>query len=176
MGIRNSLLGVGSVGITTETGIIIGAAVVKIFLVVLCIAWYPDRMLAAAGILISRSANRHYGRPHSRELYEDRDFLRGPAPHTEQKNAGPTPPITPIAAFLTAKPVPRYEPGRGALQPYQRTRTRRAGGLSPRCAEATARRAGLSPLLCEAPISRRPVCLLRHTFPPIGSSVLRGLS
>ena len=37
MGIRNSLLGVGSAGITTETGIIIGAAVVKIVLVVLSI-------------------------------------------------------------------------------------------------------------------------------------------
>ena len=39
MGIRNNLLGVGSVGITTETGIIIGAAVVKIVLVVHRIAW-----------------------------------------------------------------------------------------------------------------------------------------
>ena len=34
MGIRNNLLGVESVGITTETGIIIVAAVVKIVLVV----------------------------------------------------------------------------------------------------------------------------------------------
>ena len=42
MGIRNNLLGVGSVGITTETGIIIGAAVVKIVLVVHRIAWRPD--------------------------------------------------------------------------------------------------------------------------------------
>ena len=39
MGIRNNLLGVGSVEITTETGIIIGAAVVKIVLVVHRIAW-----------------------------------------------------------------------------------------------------------------------------------------
>ena len=51
MGIRNSLLGVGSVGITTETGIIIGAAVVKIALVIHRVAWWPDRMPAdAAGI------------------------------------------------------------------------------------------------------------------------------
>ena len=51
MGIRNNLLGVGSVGITTETRIIIGATVVKIVLVVQRIAWWPDRMLAAAGIV-----------------------------------------------------------------------------------------------------------------------------
>ena len=39
MGIGNKLLGVGGVGITTETGIIIGATVVKIVLVVNRIAW-----------------------------------------------------------------------------------------------------------------------------------------
>ena len=39
MGIRNNLLHVGSVGITTETRIIIGATVVKIVLVVQRIAW-----------------------------------------------------------------------------------------------------------------------------------------
>ncbi len=46
--------------------------------------------------------------------------------------------------------------------------------LSPRFVGAAARRAGLSPLFCEATISRRPVCLLQHTFPPIGSSKLGG--
>ena len=39
MGIRNSLLGVGSAGITTETRIIIGAAAVEIVLVIHRIAW-----------------------------------------------------------------------------------------------------------------------------------------
>ena len=39
MGIRDNLLGVGSVEITMETGIIIGVAVVKIVLVVHRIAW-----------------------------------------------------------------------------------------------------------------------------------------
>ena len=48
--------------------------------------------------------------------------------------------------------------------------------LGPRCVGAAARMAGLSPLLCEAPISRRPVCLLQHKFPPIGSSELGGFS
>ena len=48
--------------------------------------------------------------------------------------------------------------------------------LSPRCVGAAARRAGLSPLHCEAPLSRRPVCFLQHTFPPIGSLALGGFS
>ena len=48
--------------------------------------------------------------------------------------------------------------------------------LSPRCVGAAARRAGLSPLHCDAPISRRPVCLLQHTFHPIGSLTLGGFS
>ena len=43
MGIRNNLLGVGSAGITTKTGIIVGAATIEIVLVVHRITWRPDR-------------------------------------------------------------------------------------------------------------------------------------
>ena len=56
MGIRNSLLGVGSAGITTETGIIIGAAVVKIVRVAHRITCRPDRSAAAARVVRRRSA------------------------------------------------------------------------------------------------------------------------
>ena len=35
---------------------------------------------------------------------------------------------------------------------------------------------GLFPLHCDAPISRRPVCFLQHTFPPIGSLALGGFT
>ena len=48
--------------------------------------------------------------------------------------------------------------------------------LSPRCVGAAARRAGLSPSFCDAPISRRPVCFLRHTLTPLGSAELGGFS
>ena len=48
--------------------------------------------------------------------------------------------------------------------------------LSPRCVGAAARRAGLSPSFCDAPISRRPVCFLMHTFPPLDQRSSEGFS
>ena len=56
MGIRNNLLGVGSAGITTETGIIVGAATIEIALVVHRITWRPDRR-PAAGIVCREKGN-----------------------------------------------------------------------------------------------------------------------
>ena len=41
---------------------------------------------------------------------------------------------------------------------------------------AAARRAGLSPSFCDAPISRRPVCFLMHTFPPLDQRSSEGFS
>ena len=58
------------------------------------------------------------------------------------------------------------------LLPFAHTSRRVRSVLSPRCGGAAARRAGLSPLHCEASISCRPVCFLKHTFPPIAPLAL----
>ena len=68
MGIRNNLLGVGSAGITTETGIIIGAAVVKIVLLILhhiAAKFNPPRLCCFCGFMIGPVLLSHWAPPRS---------------------------------------------------------------------------------------------------------------